>query len=226
MTQVLHPDAEELFPQIPTERILELAAQKDARRAEFLQAGIEVLAQSGWQGTTMTKIAQRAHASKETIYAWFGDKSGFFGELVALRSAQLDHALAEVLETGGDDHAATLTHWGEVMLALLVGPQSVALHRAAVAEAGRTDLGGHLVMGGRGASVPRLARWLDALAQEGHLHLSEGALEAAEDYLALLKGDAQLLCLLDASAPLPPAEVSRRAARATRLFLKLYAPQA
>jgi hypothetical protein len=64
------------------------------------------------------------------------------------------------------------------------------------------------------------------LAQQGHLHLSEGALEAAEDYLALLKGDAQLLCLLDASAPLPPAEVSRRAARATRLFLKLYAPQA
>ncbi|WP_376874082.1 TetR/AcrR family transcriptional regulator [Albirhodobacter sp. R86504] len=231
MTQLSHPDAEDLFPVSLSERAAAAATAKDARRSEFLQAGIEVLAESGWQGTTMTKIAQRASASKETIYAWFGDKSRFFEELVSLRSAQLDEALGKSLEANDGDLSAGLTAWGEVMLALLVGPQSIALHRAAIAEAGRADLGGHLVLGGRGASLPRLARWLEAqtgveIAQEGHrgrLTLPDGALEAAEDYLALLKGDTQLLCLLDAAAPLPPSEIERRARRATRLFLMLYA---
>lgn len=192
---------------------------KDVRREEILQAGIEVLSLEGWQGTTMTKIARRARASKETLYAWFGDKAGFFTELVELRAWRLDASLADVLK---GDLAPALTAWGEAVLGQYVGPDSIALHRAAISEAGHSDLGGLLAFGGRGASMPRLARWLEAQADAGHLTLSEGPLEAAEDYLALLKGDTQLLCLLDASAPLAPADITRRAARATKLFLKLY----
>lgn len=196
---------------------------KNTRREEILQAGIEVLASDGWQGTTMTKIARRARASKETLYAWFGDKSGFFTELVELRAWRLDASLNDVLK---GDVAAALSAWGEAVLGQYVGPDSIALHRAAISEAGRSDLGGILAFGGRGASMPRLARWLEAQAHAGRLSLPEGPLEAAEDYLALLKGDAQLLCLLDAAAPLRPAEITRRAARATKLFLRLYAAPA
>lgn len=196
---------------------------KNTRREEILQAGIEVLASDGWQGTTMTKIARRARASKETLYAWFGDKSGFFAELVELRGWRLDASLGNVLQ---GDLAPALTSWGEAVLGQSVGPDSIALHRAAISEAGRSELGGILAFCGRGASMPRLARWLEAQADAGRLSLPEGPLEAAEDYLALLKGDAQLLCLLDASGPLRPSEITRRAARATKLFLRLYAAPA
>jgi AcrR family transcriptional regulator len=193
--------------------------RKASRREEILQAGIEVLALDGWQGTSMTKIARRARASKETLYAWFGDKSGFFAELIELRAWRLDAAVSDVLQ---GELEAGLTAWGEAVLAQYVGPDSIALHRAAISEAGRSDLGGVLAFCGRGAAMPRLARWLEQHADAGHLTLPEGALEAAEDYLALLKGDAQLLCLLDAAGPLRPADIARRATRATKLFLRLY----
>jgi AcrR family transcriptional regulator len=38
-----------------------------------LEAALELLVERGYRRTTMAAIAERATASKETLYAWFGD---------------------------------------------------------------------------------------------------------------------------------------------------------
>ena len=41
----------------------------------------------------MREIAERAQASKETLYAWYGNKRGLFEELVSWQAERVDAAL-------------------------------------------------------------------------------------------------------------------------------------
>jgi AcrR family transcriptional regulator len=74
------------------------AASRDKRRDEILDVAIEVLSERGYRDASMLEVARRASASKETLYAWFGDKGGLF-EAVIRRNAQAVQAvLARHLE--------------------------------------------------------------------------------------------------------------------------------
>lgn len=68
---------------------------------------MDEIVQHGYDDTSMAQIAARAGASKETLYAWFGDKSGLIQALIesnadlAVRvpepeSVSEDSSLAEV----------------------------------------------------------------------------------------------------------------------------------
>src|SRR3712207_6934821 len=51
---------------------------------------LSVLAERGYRGASMREIAERAQASKETLYAWFGNKKGLFEELVRWQAERVD----------------------------------------------------------------------------------------------------------------------------------------
>ncbi|MEQ8740678.1 MAG: helix-turn-helix domain-containing protein, partial [Hoeflea sp.] len=53
-----------------------------ARQAQIEQAAYEVLEEKGYAATSMLAIAKRARASNETLYNWYGDKTGLFRALV------------------------------------------------------------------------------------------------------------------------------------------------
>ena len=67
------------------------------RREEILRVAISVLAKRGYSGASMREIAERAQASKETLYAWFGDMRGLFDELVRWQAERVDVALVPSL---------------------------------------------------------------------------------------------------------------------------------
>src|SRR5215211_1417765 len=77
----------------------EVVGRRDspARRAAILDIALAVLAERGYTRASMREIATRAHASKETLYAWFGDKRGLFEALIEWQAARLDAALGENL---------------------------------------------------------------------------------------------------------------------------------
>ena len=81
------------------------------RRNEILDVALAVLAERGY----------RAHASKETLYSWFGDKSGLFEQMVSWQAERLDETLARSLEPEGDDARAVLRTFAVEMLRLLLG---------------------------------------------------------------------------------------------------------
>ena len=58
---------------------------KQERRREILDAAFLEFSSKGYAGASMAAIARRAHASKETLYAWFENKETLFNTLFAAR---------------------------------------------------------------------------------------------------------------------------------------------
>ena len=198
------------------------AATRAQRRHEIMDVAIEVLAERGYRDASMLEVASRASASKETLYAWFGDKRGLFEAVIQRNAEAVQAVLARHLE-GDAPTEAVLVEFGRALLDLLLGDRAVAINRAAISEA-RADprLAQILASTGRDATLPSFIRFLELRRERGALRL-ETPSEAAEDYLGLLLGDTQVRRLLGLVAAPEKAEIEARAARAAKNFMQLYA---
>src|SRR3712207_2283519 len=78
------------------------------RREEILEVALSVLAERGYRGASMREIAERAQASKETLYAWFGNKRGLFEELVRWQAGRVDAVIAPNLDRDDADPSEVL----------------------------------------------------------------------------------------------------------------------
>jgi AcrR family transcriptional regulator len=199
---------------------------RDRRRGEILDAAFELLAERGYAGATMLAIAGRAGASKETLYAWFGDKRGLFEALVLRQADAMNRALGEALQASSRAHPATvLRRFGEDLLTLLLGPRAVAINRAAIAEAARdAELGRLLSARGRETTGPLVVHYLEAQRAAGRLDFPDAG-AAFDVLLGLLLRDWQIRVLLGAIESPPAEALHARAAEAVNLFLALYGPR-
>src|ERR671921_2094076 len=64
------------------------------RREEILEVALSVLAERGYRGASMREIAERAQASKETLYSRFGNKRELFEELVGWQAERVAAVIA------------------------------------------------------------------------------------------------------------------------------------
>jgi len=191
------------------------------RRDEILDVATELLAERGYRDATMLEIASRTSASKETLYAWFGDKRGLFEAVVRRNAETVQSVLTRHLE-GEATTEAVLVDFGYALLELLLSDSAVAVNRAAISEA-RSDprLAQTLVASGRDATLPSFLRFLELRSRSGDLQI-ESVVVAAEDYLGLLLGDSQVRRLLGVLAAPKKAEIEARAGRAAKGFLSIY----
>lgn len=198
------------------------AASRDKRRDEIMNVAIDVLAERGYRDASMLEVARRASASKETLYAWFGDKRGLFEAVIRRNAQSVQAVLARHLE-GDASTERVLMDFGRALLQLLLGDSAVAINRAAISEA-RSDpsFARILARAGREATLPGFVRFLELCQDQGTLSMEDPA-EAAEDYLGLLLGDIQIRRLLGVSAVPRKGQIEARAARAAKSFLRLYA---
>src|SRR6478672_5536731 len=58
------------------------AAQADRTRAQVLAAAATCFEESGWAGTTVAAIAERAGVAVETIYSGFGSKKAVLRQVI------------------------------------------------------------------------------------------------------------------------------------------------
>ena len=197
------------------------AENRAKRRDEILDIAIEVLAERGYREANMLEVARRARASKETLYAWFGDKRGLFEAVIKRNAASVQEVMESQLEADSPV-AEAMEAFGRALLSLLVGDSAVALNRAAISEAASDPkLAETLTKEGRQATLPSFIRLLELQAGRGTLAL--GAPEdAAEDFLGLLLGDLQIRRLQGVLPALSKAKVEARAKAATEKFLRLY----
>ncbi len=195
---------------------------KLARQREIETAAYAVLEEKGYGGTSMLAIAQKARASNETLYNWYGDKLGLFRALVA-RNAEEVVALIRDRIAGQGDPIETLAILGPKLLQLLLSPRAVALNRAAAADASG-ELGLALSTAGREATAPMIGNVLEQARDKGKL-----AFQSTEDavalYLDLLVGDLQIRRVIGRQAALDAAAREARAARALSRLILLCAPR-
>lgn len=195
------------------------SALRDTRRAEILAAALSEIGEHGFEGTTMARVAARAGASKETLYAWFGDKQGL---VQALIETNADDALEDVsalladAPRDADTMRTTLTTLGSSLLQLLTSPASVALNRAAMTS---RELATVLAEAGRTRTGTLVADYLERACAAGLTQEPDGS-EAFRLFYGLLVRDTQIAVLLGATAPQPSA-CDAQAERATTQWLQL-----
>ncbi len=194
---------------------------KAAREAGIEAAAYVVLAEKGFAGASMLAIAKRAKASNETLYRWYGDKTGLFRHLIAKNADVVSALLRDALETG-QPPAETLKALGPVLLQLLVSDKAIALNRAAAADASGV-LGQALTQAGRESVAPLIADVIKQAAEAG-LVTSHGA-DTVSLYIDLLVGDLQIRRAIGALPALSDEACRIRADQAVARFFQLMTPE-
>lgn len=192
------------------------------RRWAILNAAYAVLIEKGYRGTSMIEIARRANASKETLYAWFGSKDGMFAEMIRSGTSDLFDEIGAALAAPGRPVRAALTQFAANLLTLITRPHVVAVHRAAIAEAGASpDLARILWENGRGRVVPALAAFMAREAEAGRLDVPDVP-EACAVLIGLVIRNTQQALLLGMAETPTDREIAAQAASAAEMFLTLY----
>ena len=169
----------------------------------------------------MLEVARRSNASKETLYAWFGDKLGLFEAVIRRNAGRIRVALNGHLD-GDTSVESALTEFGRALAAHLLCDNAVSINRAAISEArSGPSLAGSLSKSGREPIHRALVRYVEQCHERGLLNV-ENPEEAVEAFVGLLLGDAQTRRLLGVMDAPSGSEIETRATRATQQFLQIY----
>lgn len=172
---------------------------KQTRHQKIASAAYTVLAEHGYGGASMLKIAKAAKASNETMYRWYGDKKGLFTALVRDNAAETK-ALLENAISKQSDPSDTLRAVSPVFLSMLLSDKAVALNRAAAADPSN-ELGQAISSAGRDVIQPLLTKILQDLAAPS----AQKPDTFTSLYLGLLVGDLQIKRAIGVS-PAPSAQ--------------------
>jgi AcrR family transcriptional regulator len=174
----------------------------DTRRAALLEAARAVFLARGYEGTQMQAVAQRAGASKETLYRYFPDKVLLFEAVIR---GIADGLGAQAPNLAGDAPIReALESFGMSFLQGVLHSEALALHRLAISEAER---------------FPELGRVFNETGPAASLRCADPD-HAASLLLGSLIADVQLRSLLG-FAP-PDQDLTRHVEEAVAMFIARY----
>lgn len=178
---------------------------------------MRVIVNRGLAAATMQAIAEEAHASKETLYSWFGDREALVAALIRANADASSVDLSRSLGQSVTDPAtarATLEGYARALLTLLTGEVSLALNRAAMTS---PALAAELLHSGRHRVGPIAVAYLARLHTCGVSPHPDA--QAAFSFLyGLVVQDTQIRTLLGEPAP-SPRDITDRARWAVSTFL-------
>ena len=174
-------------------------------------AAMAEIVERGYEQATMSRIANRAGASKETLYSWFGDKVGLVTALIKC-SGDADCSVCLPPKPGRVAEGYTLGDVREVLTAcakglfrLLIGEESVALIRAAMTS---PELARVLRSSGYAQVGAAVEAYLARLHDIGTLYIPDAS-EAFGLFYGIVIQDAQIRALLGGSIPYDEARTER-----------------
>jgi TetR/AcrR family transcriptional regulator, mexJK operon transcriptional repressor len=195
---------------VPTEKAESILA---AARRTFLA--------SGFGAVSMDAIAREAGASKATLYAYFSSKEELFGAVVA-REGERYFSGFSARELDPHDVETSLTEIARRFLELVLSPDAIAVNRITIAEAVRfPQLGEVFWSSGPERTRTQIEAFLRRAHGAGTLSVADPKL-AAEQFIALLRGDWHLRQLLRLDAPVSSAELDSAASGAVATFLRAF----
>ena len=207
-------------------------SQREVAREELRGKGEAVLAAAeraflaaGFGAVTMDAIAREAGVSKATVYAHYASKEALFGAVVARLSERRFHGFSvEALDPV--DIEGSLTAIAVRFLDLVLSPEAIALNRIIIAEVIRFPaIGAVFWDAGPERTRAQIEGFLRRAAAAGSLAIPNPRL-AAEQFVALARGEIHLRSLLRLEDPGDPAALKEAAERTVATFLRAFAPRA
>jgi AcrR family transcriptional regulator len=193
----------------------------DAKRREIVATAWEVFRAKGFEGASMSDVADRLGGSKATLYRYYSSKEELFA--AALEQAlteQSDEAYERV--TRDADLRERLLEFAETYLRFRLTPEMIGVHRLMIASAERSDLSAVL----RAEFIePNWKRFSALIERE----MACGRLRKADPYLAsihfrgLVEADV-LERRLNGERLVTNAQVDTAVQQGVEAFLRAYAP--
>lgn len=191
---------------------------KEKRRAQIEEAAYALLEARGFEGTSMLSIAKAAKASNETLYKWYGDKTGLFAAMVESNARRVSGVLKTALE-GQQGPVETLRNLAPTLLGMLLSRSAIALNKAAAADTSG-KLGTLLAQHGRETLAPLIAAQMERAMDERFIEAPNPKV-AALWYISLVVGDSQIRRVTGALAEPRPDEVRAMAGAGVAAFFRL-----
>lgn len=153
-----------------------MRVKTDAKRRDIVATAWEVFRAKGFEGASMSDVAERLGGSKATIYRYYASKEELFA--AALEEAlqeQNDEAYERI--TRAADLRERLLEFADTYLKFRLTPEMIGVHRLMIASAERSDLSAVL----RAQFIdPNWRRFADVIERE----MAAGRLRKADPYLA------------------------------------------
>jgi AcrR family transcriptional regulator len=177
----------------------------------------------GFGAVSMDAIAREAGVSKATVYAHFANKEELFGAVIARLSERRFHGFsAEALDPG--DIEASLLTIATRFLDLVLSPEAIALNRTIIGEVTRFPaLGEVFWAAGPERTRVQIEAFFRRAAATGSLAIPDPRL-AAEQFVALARGEIHLRSLLRLEAEGDEPGLAAAAESAVATFLRAFRP--
>lgn len=194
-----------------------------AQRERLLDAAAEVFLEHGFGIATVDIIAARAKASKKTLYSYFDKKGDIFIAAVERLCERTLQPLYE-LEINDNDPERLLIAFGTRLLAQVLTPEAIAIHRVAISEATRFPELSRLFYLTGPATVQRiLCDRLTALRDAGKLQFDDTE-EIASLFIQMALGEPQRKAAMAVSDAPSPDEARQHVTKVAKLLLRALAP--
>jgi TetR/AcrR family transcriptional regulator, mexJK operon transcriptional repressor len=187
-------------------------------------AAREAFLEKGYDGVSMDEVANRAGVAKQTVYARYASKDALFLAVVESLQGRMLSAIsgAESLPI-----RERLQQIARELLDLVLDPSSLSLSRIALGALYRFPTLGHSIYGDRINKLHEvIACILEQAARDGCLIVSHPKV-AAEQFLALVRGELHLHCLYDPSFKPSRVKIEQQIEAGIDCFMARYgAPEA
>jgi AcrR family transcriptional regulator len=191
------------------------------KRRQIIQGAAEVFAAEGYEGASMSRIAEKANVSKGTLYNHFDGKAELFAAWVGM---QCEGILAHVfdVEDGGEDPRAVLNLLGRRIVRMLLSQPGSTIYRLVLSEAAQFPaLADGFFHAGPSRAIAHLSAWLERMTTRGLMRVPDPEL-AAEQFFALAHTRFKLRRELGLIAEPSQAEIDSVVSASVEMFLGAY----
>jgi AcrR family transcriptional regulator len=193
---------------------------KVRRRGEILDAAFAEFSAKGYAGASMEAIARRARASKETLYAWFGNKETLLVRLFESRMAGVtDRVAAAAARDPSPANVLPVIAEDIMRLNLAIAPLNHSVEVGGTGEATARLIGRSIA-----EERQRFAGYLLRCRAEGYIAFDDDPLEIASMFVVMAGGEWGLRLGTGMIAELTDEMIEDHAQRVTRIFLRGLAP--
>lgn len=197
-----------------------LSRLTDRKRAAIIDAAVGEFRQSGYEATSMDRVAATAGVSKRTVYNHFPSKEALFAQILQ----QLSERIAQELDLSYRRDLPLRAQLLELVmqkLRLLHDPNFADLARVAIAAGIHSPERAQEMVARMSEREEGLTVWIRAAAADGRLKTNDPVF-ASMQLQGLVKGFAFWPQIALGQAPLTPAQQEQVAQTSVDMFLARY----
>ena len=193
-----------------------------SKRRQIIDGAANVFNELGYDGASMSRIAEQAAVSKGTLYNYFSSKSDLFSAFVEKETSEKRAFILGDVEIAEHDVTVALTGMAKRLVETMLSPPTQTLHRIVLSEAGKFP---HLARiyydAGYRRGVGEMAEWLRTRVSGGQLRITDFDL-AAEQFASLCRTRVWMQRCFNLKAVVTEAEIDVLVAANVAMFLNTY----